>query len=111
MKSYKVNENKRTWKIIKLMTLEIEKEKRLKAWSQPEIFHLTQSMQVCFVMLMGHQFVEFWILCVVNLFFSLKALKSIDKLIVLFSSLCVEFGLWCESFAGSIVLGAPITSF
>ena len=111
MKGYKVNENKRTWKIIKLMTLEIEKEKRLEAWSQPETFCQTQSMQVCFVMLMGHQFVEFWILRVVNLFLSLKELKNIDKLIVLFSSLCVEFGLWCESFAGNIVLGAPVTSF
>ena len=36
---------------------------------------------------------------------------NIHKLIVLFSSLCVEFGLWCEYFAGNIVLGAPFGAY
>ena len=53
---------------------------------------------------LGHQIIELWMLCAVNLFFSFKAHKNIRKLNVLFSSLFVEFGLWCEFFAGKIVL-------
>ena len=44
----------------------------------------------------------------VNLFFSFKAPKNIRKLIIMFSSLCVDFGLWCEFFAGNIVLAARL---
>ena len=41
-------------------------------------------------------------LCAVNLFL-FKPHKNIRKLIVLFSSLYVDFGLWCEFFVGIIV--------
>ena len=44
----------------------------------------------------------------VNLFFSFKAPKNIRKLIIMFSSLCVDFGLWCEFFAGNIGLAARL---
>ena len=56
-------------------------------------------MKISFVMLMGHQIIEFRMLCGINLFFSFKPHKNIRKLIVLFSSLCAYFGLWCEFFA------------
>ena len=68
-------------------------------------------MKISFVMLMGHQIIEFWMLCAINLFFSFKPHKNIRKLIVLFSSLCAFFGLWCEFFAGNIVLWAPLNHF
>ena len=43
-----------------------------------------------------------------NLFFSFKAPKNIRKLIIMFPSLCVDFGLWCEFFAGNIVLAETL---
>ena len=60
---------------------------------------------------MGHQIIEFWMLCAFSLSFSLKPHKNIRKLIVLFSLLCVDFGLWYEFFAGNIVFGAPLNLF
>ena len=53
-----VNENKRIWNILKLMTPEIKKRKCLEAWDQSEIFRHTQNMRVYFVMLMGHRYQE-----------------------------------------------------
>ena len=63
-----------------------------------------------FLMLMGHQIIDFWMLCAVNLFFSFKAHKNIWKLMVLFTS-CVDFWLWCEFFAQNTFLGAPLNLF
>ena len=57
---------------------------------------------------MGHQIIKFWLLCTFNLFFSFKPHKNIGKLIVFFSSLCEDFGLWREFFAANIVLEAPL---
>ena len=82
MNGFKVNENKRIWKIVKLMTAEIKKKEN---WN-----------------------FEFWMLCAVYLFFSFTAHKNIR---FLFSLFCVVFGLWCEFFAGNIVLGAPLNLF
>ena len=64
-----------------------------------------------FIMLMGHQIIEVRMICTVNLFFSFKADKNIRKLIILFSSLCVDFELWCDFFAGNIVLWARSNLF
>ena len=56
---------------------------------------------------MGHKIIEFWMLCVVNIFL-FQAHKNIWKLIILFY---VDFGLRCELFDGNIVLGAPLNLF
>ena len=47
----------------------------------------------------------------VSLFFSFKAHKNIRKLIIMFSSLCVDFGMWCEFFCWKHCLGGSIKSF
>ena len=61
---------------------------------------------------MGHQVIKFWMLFQLTFSFHLfKAHKNIRKLKVLFSTLCVNFGLWCEFFAGNIVLAAPLNLF
>ena len=62
-------------------------------------------------MLMGYQIIEFWMLCAVNLFFPIKTHKNIRRLIVFFSSWCVDFWLWCEFFDPNIFLGAPLNLF
>ena len=79
MNGFKVNVNKRIWKIVKLIMAEIKKKRKL----------------------------EFWILNALcsSPFFSFKAQKNIR---FLFSLFCVVLGLWCEFFAGNIVLGAPL---
>ena len=64
-----------------------------------------------FVMLMGHQIIEIRMLCTVNLFFSFKADKNIRKLIILFSSLYVDFELWCDFFCWKHCLAGSIKSF
>ena len=97
-----VNLDKRIWRIVKLMTPEIKKRNDLKRGSITE--NQPQNIKICFVMLMGHQILEFWTFCAVNLFFSFKPRKNTQNLIILFSSLFVGFGLWCDLFClwGSI---------
>ena len=96
MNDFKVNENKRISNILKLMRPEIKKDNVLSEIKQRP--------------LMGHQIIDFWMLCAVNLFFSFKAHKNIWKLMVLFTS-CVNFWLWCEFFAQNTFLGAPLNLF
>ena len=88
-----------------------KKRTRAKAWYQSEIFRWTQSMENYIAKLMRYQITEFWILCAVNIFFSFEAYKSIRKLMVFFSSLCVDFEQWWEFFARNIVLEATINPF
>ena len=88
-----------------------KKRKRLEAWDQSEIFRQPQNMKFFFVMLMGHQIIEFWMLCAVNLSISFKAHKNIRKLIFIFSSFCVDFELRCQFFTGSIALRVPLNPF
>ena len=78
------------------MTPEIKKKNTSWSVRQSEIFRQTQSMKTDFVMLqmlMSHQIIEFWMLRAFNLSISFKPHKNIRKLIVLFSSLCVGYGL------------------
>ena len=78
MNDFKVNDNKKVWKMVKLMTPEVKKEN----WN-----------------------FEFWVLCAVNLIFLFKVHKNTRFLSSLF---CVVYGLWCKYFAGNIVLGAQL---
>ena len=92
------------------MRLEIKKDNVLKSEISQRSF---ASLKTCnlFLMLMGYQIIEFWMLCAVNLFFPIKTHKNIRRLIVFFSSWCVDFWLWCEFFDLNIFLGAPLNLF
>ena len=88
------------------MTPEIKKRKRLELWDQSEIFRQTRNMKIYFVMLMGHQIIEFWMLCA----FSLYRTKTFGiNSFVLF----VMCGLWAVTwiFCLKHCLGGSIKSF
>ena len=108
MVCFKVNVNKRIWKVLKLMTPEIKKEK---CWNVRFIRdYLPDSKhENLFCNVNGSP--NYLILNALCFFFSFNPHKNIHKLIVLFSLLCVDFGLWCELFAGNIALGAPVNLF
>ena len=84
MNDFKVNENKRISNIVKLMRPEIKKDNTLKSEINQRSFASLRTSKFIFNA-NGHQIIDFGMRCAVNLFFSFKTHKNIQKLIVLFS--------------------------
>ena len=110
MNDFKVNENKRISNFVKLMRPEIKKDNTLKSEINQRSFANLRTWKFIFNT-NGHQIVDFGMRCAVNLFFSFKTHKNIQKLIVLFSPQCMDFWLWFEFFDWNIFVGAPVNLF